>query len=98
VKIIKIILYPEFESYWTTLLTSPNEHGDRFVKLEKHNNSPCGLPDPVLLETHATIARIFHASGKAEHIETILRDRDETKCLAPDGSTDVGRILPLLLG
>lgn len=55
------------------------------------------LPSPELLELHATIARILHASGKAEQAENILKDRKSTLCLAGDGSTDVGAILSTTL-
>jgi hypothetical protein len=36
------------------------------------------LPSRILLETHADIATIFHASGGAEQIEEVLEDLDPT--------------------
>jgi hypothetical protein len=51
------------------------------------------LPDEKLLAVHAAVAAIFHASGMAEVIDRILQDRDETPCLAADGSTPIGTLL-----
>ncbi|PKY09261.1 hypothetical protein P168DRAFT_332836 [Aspergillus campestris IBT 28561] len=51
------------------------------------------LPSPELLEFHATIARILHASGKAKQAEKILKDRKSTTSLAGDGSTDICAML-----
>ena len=51
------------------------------------------LPDEKLLVVHAAVAAILHASGMAEVIDRILQDRDETPCLAADGSTPIGTLL-----
>jgi hypothetical protein len=51
------------------------------------------LPDKKLLTVHAAVAAILHASGMAEVIDRILQDRDETPCLAADGSTPIGTLL-----
>jgi hypothetical protein len=51
------------------------------------------LPDENLLAVHAAVAAILHASGMAEVIDRILQDRDETPCLAADGSTPIGTLL-----
>lgn len=52
-------------------------------------------PDRDLLEVHAAIAKILHASGMAMYIDRILGDRGDIRCLAQDGSTDVARLLLL---
>lgn len=51
------------------------------------------LPSPQLLQVHAAIARILHASGQAEEIDQVLRDQDATRVLAKDGSTDLSALL-----
>lgn len=59
-----------------------------------HQHDPrYALPDPELLKIHATIARILYASGKAEEIEKVLRDRDEISVLAANGTTDIASLL-----
>ena len=51
------------------------------------------LPDEKLLTVHVAVGAILQASGMAEVIDRILRDRDETPCLAADGSTPIGTLL-----
>jgi hypothetical protein len=51
------------------------------------------LPDEKLLTVHAAVGQILQASRMAEVIDRILRDRDETPCLAADGSTPIGTLL-----
>ena len=75
-------------------MPKPNEKGERIVEFKKH--SDMALPDPVLLETHALIARILHASGMADIIDEVQEKRDSMRCLAPDGTTDVRQLLMLL--
>ncbi|KAJ5104289.1 hypothetical protein NUU61_001636 [Penicillium alfredii] len=62
------------------------------VTFTRHN-SHFSLPSPGLLKIHATIARIFHASGAAEPIEKAIRDLGETALLAKDGSSDISAML-----
>jgi hypothetical protein len=45
------------------------------------------------LPSYAVVAAIFQASGMTEEIERILQDREETSCLAADGSTPIGTLL-----
>ena len=47
------------------------------------------LPDPLYLAIHAACAKVCHASGAAEVVEKILRDYEETKVLATDGSSNI---------
>ncbi|KAN0076329.1 hypothetical protein V8E54_006471 [Elaphomyces granulatus] len=86
----EVILYKVFPGVYKTHL-----HGVRQVTFEAHNH--CDLPSRILLETHAALARIFNASGKGEQIDKVLRDCDEIRCLASDGSTDIETLLPILL-
>jgi hypothetical protein len=51
------------------------------------------LPSPELLRAHAAIAGVLHASGMAEVIEDVLRERYTLRCLAEDGSTSIARLL-----
>jgi len=62
------------------------------VTFHQHD-SRYALPAPELLEIHATVARILHASGKAQEIDKVLRDRDEISVLAANGTTDIASIL-----
>lgn len=51
------------------------------------------LSSPALLEVHATIARILHATGKAKQVDKLQRDMGDIDFLARDGSTDVAALL-----
>ena len=62
------------------------------VTFVNHNNHH-ELPSPILLQVHATIARILHATGKAEQADKLLRDKDDIGVLAKDGGTDVAALL-----
>ncbi|OJD12676.1 hypothetical protein AJ78_06762 [Emergomyces pasteurianus Ep9510] len=63
----------------------------RIVTFRSHSDMP--LPSPELLGTHATLAKILHASSMAEMIDNIMQDWDELQCLANDGGTNFGDIL-----
>jgi hypothetical protein len=79
--------YPLFPTIYEAYL--PN---DGYVTFTAHDGR-YPLPDETLLAVHAAVAAILHASGMAEVIDRILRDRDETPCLAADGSTQIGTLL-----
>ncbi|KAJ9214202.1 hypothetical protein DTO166G4_4259 [Paecilomyces variotii] len=64
------------------------------VKFENHN-TPYAVPDPILLETHAIIARIVHATGMAERVYQLQWKKDDTGTLAANGSTDVESLLSI---
>lgn len=64
------------------------------VKFENHN-TPYAVPDPILLETHAIIARIVHATGMAERVFKLQSKKDDTGTLAANGSTDVESLLSI---
>ena len=66
-------------------------HGDRIIRFRKH--ADVELPSRELLEMHATLAKILHASGMAEHIDKIMKCREEIGCLASDGSTNIQELL-----
>ncbi|KAL1967979.1 hypothetical protein VTN77DRAFT_2396 [Rasamsonia byssochlamydoides] len=72
-------------------LPQPNAHGDRIVKFEKY--ADVDLPSPVLLQIHAALANILHASGTAEYIDKVMEEREEIQCLASNGSTNIQRLL-----
>jgi hypothetical protein len=79
--------YPLFPTLYKAYL--PN---DGYVTFTAHDGR-YPLPDKRLLTVHAAVAAILYASGMAEVIERILQDRDETPCLAADGSTPIGTLL-----
>ncbi|PWY92227.1 hypothetical protein BO70DRAFT_357361 [Aspergillus heteromorphus CBS 117.55] len=62
------------------------------VTFEQHD-ARYQLPSPELLFVHATIAKILHATGKAQEADNISRDKDSTGVMARDGSTDITRLL-----
>lgn len=90
----KVKTYGDFDNWLFDRMPAPNEHGDRLVTLTQHTGH--ALPSPVLLEAHAVIAEILHASGQGEQIDEILRDWDSIRCLSSDGSTDLERLLSLV--
>ncbi|KAN0077866.1 hypothetical protein V8E54_006170 [Elaphomyces granulatus] len=45
------------------------------------------LPEPNLLSMHHALAEVLNASGMGETVDRYLRDLEELKCLAEDGST-----------
>jgi hypothetical protein len=49
------------------------------------------LPRPSLLNLHAAVAHIYHASGMSDDFEQILEARTQITCLAPDGSTPIAQ-------
>ncbi|KAI9771842.1 MAG: hypothetical protein M1840_001612 [Geoglossum simile] len=79
--------YPKFSSVYNTHLPS-----DGFVTFTAHDGR-YPLPEEYLLSLHASIGAVLHASGMSEVIDRILRDRDELRTLAADGSTPVRALL-----
>ncbi|KAF8591402.1 hypothetical protein K439DRAFT_892791 [Ramaria rubella] len=45
------------------------------------------LPDPRYIAIHAACAKVLHASGTAKVVDQYLKDYDEVKVLAEDGSS-----------
>ncbi|KAJ9249239.1 hypothetical protein DTO207G8_6893 [Paecilomyces variotii] len=88
----KILRFEKQSTFLNSALPNPNAQGDRIVTFRKHADD-VDLPSPVLLETHAALAKILHASGMAEYIEKILDEREGIRCLSSDGTTDIGRLL-----
>ncbi|KAK2741484.1 hypothetical protein FQN57_005617 [Myotisia sp. PD_48] len=66
---------------------------NRMVTLTKRSEDDVDLPSPYILEAHACLSKILHASGEGERIEQIFREREEIRCLAEDGSTNVENLL-----
>ena len=54
--------------------------------LPKYSNIPA--PNSRFLLLHASVARVVHASGRAESIDRFWRDLEDGQVLAADGSTD----------
>jgi hypothetical protein len=79
--------YPDFPTAFNIYLPR-----DSFITFTAHDGR-YPLPDENLLAVHASVGAILHASGMAEVIERILEDRDETPCLAADGSTPIEVLL-----
>ncbi|GIJ82631.1 hypothetical protein Asppvi_001140 [Aspergillus pseudoviridinutans] len=74
--------------------TSFDQYYKKIVTFTKQSDSE--LPSRALLETHAAIAEILHASGQGEQIDELLYDWDTLRCLASDGSTDLQSLLSLV--
>lgn len=47
----------------------------------------------MLLETHAIVAKILHATGKGEEAEELVDRKENMKTLASDGSSNVRELL-----
>ena len=54
--------------------------------LPKYSDIPA--PDSRFLLLHASVARVVHASGRAESIDQFWRELEDGQGLAADGSTD----------
>ncbi|PGH21650.1 hypothetical protein AJ80_03083 [Polytolypa hystricis UAMH7299] len=74
-------------------LPSPDENGRRVITFK--NYSDVELPSPDLLQTHAALAKILHASGMAKYLDELVRDQEEIGCLVPAGSTNLEELLLL---
>ncbi|EGC48173.1 conserved hypothetical protein [Histoplasma capsulatum var. duboisii H88] len=80
----RMMIYRPIPTLLLEILPQPNENNERIIKFEKHADYE--LPNRVLLGTHSVVAKILHATGMAETIEKILRDREELLFLAEDGN------------
>jgi hypothetical protein len=54
-------------------------------------------PSRYLLECHWAVATILHMTGAAETIERLLRDKEEIRVLASDGSTEFNPMMEVSL-
>jgi hypothetical protein len=63
---------------------------DPVVRFRAAADTP--LPDPYLLSMHHALAEVLNASGMGETVDSYLRDLEELKCLAEDGSTHSGLV------
>lgn len=90
----KIKTYPNFPR---AALRKRSHGRAEYVRFSKPRGNRTQLPSRILLETHAAIAQIYHASGRAETIDHILEDRESLRQLSADGSTDIQQILPVLI-
>lgn len=72
-------------------LPRPDVYGNRKITFQQLSDAP--LPSREALEVHCTLAKILHASGMSEHIDKIIQEREELKCLANDGSSDAKTLL-----
>lgn len=88
--------YPECDGAVELAYLPPlDERGRRLVRFQKRADFL--LPSRELLEVHATIAKILHASGRADRLEKIMRDREQIGCLAPNGGTDIQSLLAAVI-
>jgi hypothetical protein len=63
------------------------------VRIEDHSGEGIPLPHPILLETHAALARILNASGQGAIIDKFVLDKEKVRCLATDGSSNLQSLL-----
>src|SRR5467141_142961 len=69
--------FPSLKSPFLSFLPSPDQQGKRvlqFVAFSSHD-----LPHPAILDTHFALAKILHASGKAEQIDRIVPSMTKRK-------------------
>jgi hypothetical protein len=66
---------------------------DRLVRIEDHSKEGLPLPHPILLETHAALAKILNASGQGALVDGILYDKEDIQYLATDGSSNLRSLL-----
>jgi hypothetical protein len=85
----RIKLFPRFASAYIPMLPS-----NRVITLTSHDHR-FHLPEAKYLQLHAAIGNILHASGRAESIEKLIRDLEETggSVLSKDGSTNISDLL-----
>ncbi|KAF7174205.1 hypothetical protein CNMCM5623_006690 [Aspergillus felis] len=83
----EIKMYPRHQTFF-------DQYYKKLVTFTKQSDSE--LPSRALLETHAAIAEILHASGQGKQIDELLYDWDTLRCLASDGSTDLQSLLSLV--
>ena len=83
-------------SMWESLVLSHDflccfqvdlDDGDE-VTLTSANEAIYPLPDPRYLAFHAAVAKIVHMAGMAEHLENILRDRENIRVLSDDSGVE----------
>jgi hypothetical protein len=79
-------------SYQPNMIYTRNLPASGFVTFTNHNTRH-ELPSPTLLELHAAITKILHATGKADQADMIREDKDNIGVLATDGSTNVAALL-----
>ncbi|EEH10600.1 conserved hypothetical protein [Histoplasma capsulatum G186AR] len=70
-------------------------NGPRLVTFDRHGGTTIDLPSPALLQMHAALAKVLHASGMAKYMEDLVRDGDEIGCLAPSGRSNLSDLLLL---
>lgn len=66
---------------------------DKIIQFRNHSKTPVPLPDPYLLQTHLTLARILDASGLAKILEESFEEYYCTRQLAEDGSTNIAYMI-----
>ncbi|KAJ5692831.1 hypothetical protein N7462_002254 [Penicillium macrosclerotiorum] len=67
---------------------------DRLIKFKNHAGH-WSLPDPALIQVHASIGNFLHMVGMAELLDKIVDDYDDCGGLNPNGSTNIADMLAL---
>lgn len=88
----KVVTFSKLPSGIRRMGLLPNE----YVTFVAHDGR-YPLPCPSLLNLHAAVAHIYHASGMSDDFEQILEARTEITCLAPDGSTPIAHVLMMMI-
>jgi hypothetical protein len=73
-------------------MKTKNAQWPNAVTLEAHDPS-IPLPNPVLLRTHASIAKILNVSGLAKKLDQLIDPPELYSQIHPNGATNLGLIL-----
>lgn len=87
----EIFTFPGYPTILDLHMPQPNMYGKRIIKFTSYSDAE--LPSSVVLQIHATLSKILHASGMGKHIDDVMRERDRIRGLSSDGSTDISRLL-----
>jgi hypothetical protein len=69
------------------------EYAGKVVTFISEHSEGIDLPDPQILELHAAFSRVLYLTGAGKYFEAYLRDMDELRVLASDGSTRLDSLL-----
>jgi hypothetical protein len=72
-------------------MPAPNNSRKRIVNFASHSGDE--LPSSELLRMHAVLCKILHATGMGAYIKRVIDEREDIRCLAEDGTSDISRLV-----